>query len=179
MLVRFFGGWNFDAADAENRLPADVGYTKGVPMGGELGTGPEGAAPTFLVAALKDPIGANLDRIQIIKGWVDSKGKTHEKVYDLVWGDAAQRPAGEDGRPPAVGNTVDVANAGWTNTIGDSELITDLVYTLTIGRRRPGDFLPRASQRTSLQLLVLEAVFEHKLEAVWIGRNPQSVYTRA
>ncbi len=85
---------------------------------------PAGKAPTFLVAALKDPIGANLDRIQIIKGWLDAKGETHEKVYDVVWSDAATRKPGADGKLPAVGNTVDVADATWSNTIGDSELIT-------------------------------------------------------
>ncbi len=93
-------------------------------MGGELNTAPKGKAPTFLVAALKDPIGANLDRIQVIKGWMDAQGKLHEKVYDVVWGDADQRKAGADGKLPPVGNTVDVARATWTNTIGDPELIT-------------------------------------------------------
>lgn len=124
MAVRLFGGWDFKAEDAYNRLPANIGYTKGVPMGGELRKAPEGKAPTFLVAALKDPIGANLDRIQIIKGWIDTKGVTHEKVYDVVWGDSDKRQADKDGKVPPVGNTVDVKNATWTNTIGDPELIT-------------------------------------------------------
>jgi hypothetical protein len=125
MIVRFFGGWDFNAKDSNNRLPAEVGYTKGVPMGGDLPMKPKDKkAPTFLVAALKDPIGANLDRIQIVKGWLDSKGKLHEKVYDVVWGDAEKRKPGSDGKLPPVGNTVDIPNATWTNTIGDSELIT-------------------------------------------------------
>ena len=124
MAVRLFGGWDFKPEDAHNRLPAQIGYTKGVPMGGELNKAPEGKAPTFLVAALKDPIGANLDRIQIIKGWIDAKGVTHEKVYDVVWGDSDKRQADKDGKVPPVGNTVDVKNATWTNTIGDPELIT-------------------------------------------------------
>ncbi len=123
MIVRFFGGWNFDPADAHNRTPAAIGYSKGVPMGGDLNNAPSGSSPTFLVAALKDPIGANLDRIQIIKGWLDANGQVHEKVYDVVWGDAEKRRAGRDGKVPAVGSTVDVANATWTNTIGDPELI--------------------------------------------------------
>jgi Protein of unknown function (DUF3604) len=122
MIVRFFGGWDFAPADAHNRMPASVGYSKGVPMGGDLTGAGKGTAPTFLVAALKDPIGANLDRIQIVKGWLDAKGQTHEKVYDVVWGDADKRKPGADGKLPAVGTTVDVANASWTNTIGDSEL---------------------------------------------------------
>lgn len=124
MVVRFFGGWDFEAGDAHNRLPAAVGYTKGVPMGGDLRNAPAGKAPSFLVAALKDPLGANLDRIQIVKGWLDKRGDVHEQVYDVVWGDADTRRPGADNKLPAVGNTVDVANASWTNTIGDPELIT-------------------------------------------------------
>jgi hypothetical protein len=121
MTVRFFGGFAFEPHDAETRFPAEAGYTKGVPMGGELGTAPEGRVPTFLVGALRDPIGANLDRIQIVKGWLDGKGEVHEKVYDVVWsGDRTPDDAGHVG---PVGNTVDVANAIWTNTIGAPELI--------------------------------------------------------
>jgi hypothetical protein len=124
MVVRFFGGWDFERADANNRLPAAIGYTKGVPMGGDLSPATQGKAPTFLVAALKDPIGANLDRIQIVKGWVDKSGAVQEKVHDVVWGNADTRKPGANGRLPAVGSTVDVANATWTNTIGAPELIT-------------------------------------------------------
>jgi len=124
VIVRFFGGWDFEPGDAGNRLPASVGYGKGVPMGGDLQAGPAGKAPTFLVAALKDPLGANLDRIQIVKGWLDAKGAVQEKVYDVAWGDADKRAPGADGKLPPVGSTVDVANASWTNTIGDPELIT-------------------------------------------------------
>lgn len=121
MVVRFFGGWDFSAADANSRMPANVGYRKGVPMGGDLANAPEGKAPTFLVAALKDPIGANLDRIQIVKGWVDAKGNNQEKVYDVVWSD--DRQPGADGKLPPVGNTVDVESATWMNSIGSTELI--------------------------------------------------------
>jgi len=124
MIVRFFGGWDFAPRDALDRLPAAIGYAKGVPMGGDLAQAPQGKAPTFLVAALKDPIGANLDRIQVVKGWLDAKGQLHEKVYDVVWGDAKTRQPGRDGKLPAVGSTVDLATATWTNTIGDPELIT-------------------------------------------------------
>ena len=123
MIVRFFGGWEFDSKDANTRLPAKVGYDKGVPMGGNLSVAPKGAvAPTFLVAALKDSIGGNLDRIQIIKGWVDAQGKMHEKVYDVAWSDNRKQNA--NGKLPSVGNTVDVVSATWTNTIGATELIT-------------------------------------------------------
>jgi len=124
ILVRFWGGWDFTASDATSRLPAALGYAKGVAMGGELRKVPAGKAPTFLVAALKDPYSGNLDRIQIIKGWLDKEGKTHEKVYDVVWGDAERREPDAKGKLPPVGNTVDVKNATWTNTIGDPELIT-------------------------------------------------------
>ena len=124
MLVRFFGGWDFNKNDALVRLPANIGYRKGVPMGGDLPPMPKGKkAPNFLVAALKDPLSGNLDRIQIVKGWVDDKGKRHEKIYEVAWGDADKRKLDRDGKLPAVGNTVDVKTATWTNTIGDPELI--------------------------------------------------------
>jgi Protein of unknown function (DUF3604) len=122
MVVRFFAGFDFEAKDAQNRLPARIGYTKGVPMGGDLSNAPKGKSPTFLVAALKDPIGANLDRYQIIKGWLDAKGQLHEKIYDVAWsGDRKLDP--KTGKLPDVGNTVDVENATWSNTIGATELI--------------------------------------------------------
>lgn len=122
VIVRFFGGWDFDEADTHSRHPAQTGYTKGVPMGGNLSNAPNGGAPSFLVAALKDPIGANIDRVQIVKGWVDGRDELHEQVYDVAW--SGERQPGSDGKLPAVGSTVDIANATWTNTIGASELIT-------------------------------------------------------
>ena len=124
MTVWFFGGWDFVVEDADARTPGLIGYSKGVSMGGDLTDAPQGKAPSFLVAALKDPYSGNLDRIQVVKGWVDKKGKTHEKVYDVVWGDAETRTPDKKGKLPAVGNTVDVKNATWKNSIGDPELIT-------------------------------------------------------
>ncbi len=121
MLVRFFGGFEFEDADANTRSPAIAGYTRGVPMGGDIGPAPEGKVPTFLVAALKDPIGANLDRYQIIKGWLDAAGEVHEKIYDVAW--SGDRKPDVNGKLPQVGNTVDVPNATWSNTIGAPELI--------------------------------------------------------
>ncbi|MCL7972863.1 MAG: DUF3604 domain-containing protein [marine benthic group bacterium] len=122
MLVRFFGGFEFTEADARSRFPGQAGYSKGVPMGGELAAA-NGRAPTFLVAALKDPYGGNLDRIQIVKGWLDSGGELQERVYDVAVSDG--REIGSDGRArEPVGNTVDVENATWLNTIGDPELIS-------------------------------------------------------
>ena len=123
MIVRFFGGWDFEPADANNRMPAAIGYAKGVPMGGDLKNAPNGKSPVFLVAALKDPIGANLDRIQVIKGWVDKTGKTQEHIYDVAV--SGGRKIEADGRcKTAVGSTVDIENATWTNTIGAPELIS-------------------------------------------------------
>ena len=121
MTVRMFGGWEFSEQDLNSRMPALVGYEKGSPMGSDLRAMPQDAtAPSFMVYALRDPAGANLDRIQIVKGWLDKKGNTHEKVYDIAWSDG--RSVDAKGKLPAVGNTVDVANANWKNTIGDSEL---------------------------------------------------------
>ena len=122
MIVRFFGGWDFDEADAHTRNPAFAGYEKGVPMGADMRKAPADKSPTFLVAAMKDPIGANLDRIQIIKGWMDSSGELQEKVYDVVW--SGDRKPDADGKLPSVGNTVDLETATWTNTIGEPELIS-------------------------------------------------------
>ncbi len=122
MLVRFFGGWSFTAQDAQSRLPGSVGYRKGVPMGGDLTEAPEGQSPSFLVAALRDPMSGNLDRVQIVKVWLDAAGEYQEKVFDAVW--SGDREPGADGKLPPVGNTVDVEGATWTNTIGAPELIT-------------------------------------------------------
>jgi hypothetical protein len=123
MAVRFFGGWDFEPRDAQNRMPAAIGYVKGVPMGGDLRKASAGKAPTFLVAALKDPIGANLDRVQVIKGWLDAKGEVQEQVYDVAWSGDRKADA-KTGKVPSVGSTVNVEEATWTNTIGAPELIT-------------------------------------------------------
>jgi hypothetical protein len=114
--VRFFGGWDFEGEDALGRDLAMVGYSKGVPMGGDLLHGD--GAPSFLVYALRDPMGANLDRIQIVKGWLDAEGATQERVYDVALSDGRT-----DGSVP-VGSTVDLSRPSWTNTIGASELGT-------------------------------------------------------
>jgi len=124
ILVRFFGGFDFTAEDAESRQPAATGYAKGVPMGADLPTAPQGKSPTFLVLALKDSLSGNLDRIQIVKGWLDKGGKAQEKIYNVAWGDADRRKLDAKGNLPPVGNTVNVQKATWSNTIGDPELIT-------------------------------------------------------
>ncbi|MEM1073180.1 MAG: DUF3604 domain-containing protein [Pseudomonadota bacterium] len=120
--LRFFGGWAFVDDDLRTRMPAEIGYTKGVPMGGDLRPREGDAAPTFMIYALRDPIGANLDRIQVVKGWLDGDGALQEKVHDVAWSD--DRVADADGKLPGVGNTVDLETASWSNTIGASELMT-------------------------------------------------------
>jgi hypothetical protein len=122
MTVRLFGGYDFQAADANAATLAKTGYAKGVPMGGDLKTAPAGKAPSFLVAAMKDAIGANLDRYQIVKGWLDKDGKLHEKVYDVAWSSGRTADA-KTGKVPAVGSTVNVGDASYTNTIGAAELV--------------------------------------------------------
>jgi hypothetical protein len=122
ITLRFFGGWDYTPADLKSRDVAGPGYQKGVPMGGDLARAPAGKAPTFLVAAMKDPQFGNLDRIQIVKGWLGKDGKAQERVYDVAWADADRRRPGRDGKLPPVGSTVDVTTATWTNTIGDPEL---------------------------------------------------------
>jgi hypothetical protein len=119
--LRFFGGWDFAPEDAGFRDLAVIGYGKGVPMGADLPPAPDGAtAPAFLAYALRDASGANLDRLQIVKGWLDSDGNPQERVYDVAWSD--ERVPGADGRLPPVGDTVDLSIPSWTNTIGASEL---------------------------------------------------------
>jgi len=116
----FFGGWDYADEFVNKPGMAKAAYAGGVPMGGDLKSAPRGKAPKFIVAAMKDPDGANLDRIQIIKGWVDKAGQTHEKIYDVVW--ACDRKPGADGKLPPIGNTVDEKKATYANSIGAPEL---------------------------------------------------------
>ena len=118
--VRFFGGWDFTDADIKSAVQA--GYARGVPMGSDL-KAPAGKAPSFLVMASKDPKSGNLDRVQVVKGWLDASGKQHEQVYDVAWsGD--RKPDPKTGRLPPVGDTVNAATAEYTNSIGAAELAT-------------------------------------------------------
>jgi hypothetical protein len=116
LVVRVFGGFDFTAADLDASNFAELGYQGGVPMGGDLTAAPEGKAPGFMIRAMRDVDGANLDRVQVIKGWLDAEGKTQEQVYDVAW--SGDRSVGADGKLPPVGNTVDVAQATYTNAIG-------------------------------------------------------------
>jgi len=117
ITVRFFGGWNYDQTDALRPDFARHGYANGVPMGGDLSDAQKGQVPRFLVGAMKDPDGANLDRVQIIKGWRDGKGELHERVYDVALSDNRNLES-----PKPVGKTVDVENASYLNSIGTAQL---------------------------------------------------------
>ncbi|MEP5936781.1 MAG: DUF3604 domain-containing protein [Erythrobacter sp.] len=118
MVVRMFGGFDFSAADWDGDW-VRKGYETGVPMGGELVD--QGSAPSFMISAQKDPDGANLDRVQVVKGWVDANGNTQERIYDVVWSDMDKRTR-TGGKVPAVGDTVDRASATYTNDIGAAQL---------------------------------------------------------
>ena len=120
--LRFFGGWDFSSKDAGNKDMAAVGYERGVPMGGDLTEGPSGKVPSFLIYAVKDPLDGNLDRVQVIKGWVDSSGKSYEKIYNVAWSGDRQLDAKGELKP--VGNTVDVEKGVYTNAIGAPQLVT-------------------------------------------------------
>jgi hypothetical protein len=122
LLVRVFAGFDFTGADLHRSDFARNGYAKGVPMGGDLKAAPAGKAPVLLIRAVRDVDGANLDRVQVVKGWLDAQGKTHEKVYDVAWSGA--RKPGKDGKLLPVGNTVNVAEATYTNAIGAPVLET-------------------------------------------------------
>jgi hypothetical protein len=120
MQLRFFGGFGLGEGDLEGDW-VTTGYEKGVPMGGEISGAPDGQAVTFWIAASKDPEGANLDRVQIIKGWVDAEGEGHERIFEVKW--SGDRSPGADGKLPPVGDTVDRETAEYTNSIGAAELI--------------------------------------------------------
>jgi hypothetical protein len=119
MLVRVFAGWDFEPLEVHRPDFARQGYERGVPMGGDLSAAPDGIAPRFMVRVLRDPDGANIDRIQIVKGWLDQGGAAQEKIFDIACPDREI----VDGRCSGpVGDTVDVANATYTNTIGRAVL---------------------------------------------------------
>ncbi|MCC6202026.1 MAG: DUF3604 domain-containing protein [Gammaproteobacteria bacterium] len=120
IALRVFAGYGFRARDAGVADIATIGYARGVPMGGDLATTSGQRAPSLLIRAQKDPQGANLDRIQVIKGWLDAAGRTHERIFDAAW--AGARLHGDDGRLPPVGDTVDPASASYRNTIGAVQL---------------------------------------------------------
>ncbi len=122
ITVRVFGGWDFAADELERPDFATRGYAAGVPMGGDLTDAPDGKALVMMIRALRDPDNANLDRVQVVKGWTNADGSTSEKVYDVACSDG--RAIVDHACDGDVGNTVDIANATYTNTIGDPMLNT-------------------------------------------------------
>jgi hypothetical protein len=121
ITLRFFGGFDFKEQDLGSNM-AKAGYARGVPMGGDLIGDGKDRAPCFIVAAMRDPEGANLDRVQVVKGWVDNKGATHERIYDVAW--SGDRKPGADGKLPPVGNTVNEKTGEYRNSIGATEFST-------------------------------------------------------
>lgn len=174
IALRVFGGFSFVPNDANARDIASVGYSKGIPMGGDLSNAPRGKAPSFLIHAVKDPISGNLDRVQVVKGWLDGAGRTHERIYDVAW--SGNRKPDAKGKLPAVGNTVDIQRVTYTNTIGAAQLAT--VWT-------DPDFDP--SQRAFYYVRVLEIPTpRHTVyDAVALGidvkdtRQPATIQERA
>jgi hypothetical protein len=118
--LRLFGGWDYSSAELASADMASAAYGKGVPMGGDLTAAPEGKAPTLMISALRDPVGANLDRIQVVKGWLDGEGNPQEKVFNVAVSD--ERTIGSDGNVKPVGNTVDLKTGNYSNSIGDPQL---------------------------------------------------------
>jgi hypothetical protein len=161
--LRVFGGFNFKPADAEARDIAATGYRGGVPMGGDLTRAPRGSAPTLLIHAVKDPAGANLDRIQVVKGWIDASGKTHDQVYDVAW--SGNRKKDSAGKLPAVGNTVDLTKATYTNSIGAAQLST--VWT-------DPDFRPDAAAFYYIRVLEIPTPRHQVYDAVSLGMDPKA-----
>ncbi|MEK9648284.1 MAG: DUF3604 domain-containing protein [Gammaproteobacteria bacterium] len=120
IALRVFGGFNFNNRDSRANDIAAVGYRKGVPMGSDLTAAPRNRAPSLLIHAAKDEAGANLDRVQVVKGWIDADGNTHERVYNVAW--SGERELDSDGKLPDVGNTVNIETTHYNNTIGSAQL---------------------------------------------------------
>ncbi len=125
LVVRVFGGWDFTEEEVQKPDFAREGYKRGVPMGGDLTNGPDGKAPAFMIRALRDADGANLDRVQIVKGWLDADGETQERIYDVACSDG--RAIAARSCEGSVGSSVDVADASYTNSIGDPLLMAHWV----------------------------------------------------
>ncbi len=164
--LRMFGGFEFAAEDANARDIAAVGYGGGVPMGGDLAQAPSGTSVSLLIHAVKDPVGANLDRVQVIKGWLNDDGETHEQVYDVAW---AGRRTAENGKVTAIGSTVDVARATYENSIGSAELST--VWT-------DPDFDPDERAFYYVRVLEIPTPRFSTYDAVALGLDPEQATDR-
>jgi hypothetical protein len=164
ITLRVFGGFRFRARDAESEDLAAVGYARGVPMGADLADAPRNRAPQLLIWAAKDPEGANLDRVQIVKGWLDAAGETHERIYEAAW--AGDRALDADGRLPSVGNTVDAARAAYANTLGATQLAT--VW-------EDPDFDPAERAFYYVRVLEIPTPRHHVYDAVALGIDPATI----
>jgi Protein of unknown function (DUF3604) len=173
IALRFFGGWNFSASDLESAHFVAMGYGKGVPMGGDLRGENQKLAPNFLIKASRDPIGANLDRIQVVKGWLDNQGNAQEKVFDVVW--AGERKPNSAGKIPAIGNTVDETTAGFSNTIGTAELSAFWIDP-DFDANLPAFYYVRALQIPTARHSLYDAIALQLSEA---DRGPNSLQERA
>jgi hypothetical protein len=160
--VRFFGGWDYADDAAGQKNIAQIGYDNGVPMGGDLTEAPEGKAPRFLVYAIKGPRGANLDRVQVVKGWLNENGTAQEMVYNIAWSD--DRELRDDGSLKPVGNTVDIATGRYTNEIGDAQLST--VW-------EDPDFDPEVRAFYYLRVLQIPTPRHTLYDAIALGMDPQ------
>jgi hypothetical protein len=165
--LRMFGGFEFDAEDANARDIAAVGYGGGVPMGGDLGQAPNDSPVSLLIHAVKDPVGANLDRVQVIKGWLDEDGDTNERVYDVEWAGDRRRDA--NGRVPAIGSTVDVERLTYDNRIGSAELSTVWVDP---------DFDPDERAFYYVRVLEIPTLRHSTYDAVALGQDPAEATAR-
>ena len=165
--LRLFGGFEFDAEDANARDIAAVGYGGGVPMGGDLAQAPNDRPVSLLIHAVKDPVGANLDRVQVIKGWLDEDGDTHERVYDVEWAGDRRRDA--NGRVPAIGSTVDVERLTYDNRIGSAELSTVWVDP---------DFDPDERAFYYVRVLEIPTLRHSTYDAVALGQDPAEATAR-
>lgn len=159
--LRVFGGYGFESGDAISGNFAEVGYTGGVPMGGNLPVTSNGEAPRLMISALKDPNSGNLDRVQVVKGWVDAEGTTYEKIFDVAW--SGEREIGIDGKLPAVGNTVNLETGEYTNTIGAVSLNT--VWT-------DPEFDPAVSAFYYVRVLEIPTPRYSLLDAISINLDP-------
>lgn len=174
IALRVFGGFRFNRADADARDIAAVGYAKGIPMGGDLTAAPRNRAPALLIHAAKDPLSGNLDRIQVVKGWVDAAGRAHQRVYNVAWSGA--RRLGADGSLPPVGNSVDLRTGLYTNGIGAVQLAT--VWS-------DPDFNPQESAFYYVRVLEIPTPRHSLLDAIALGidvaetRMPATIQERA
>ncbi len=162
--LRLFAGQGFSMADVNSPRFGAIGYRKGVPMGGTLLPTGAGDAPQLAIVAVKDPDGANLDRIQVVKGWIDAKGETHEKVFNVAW--SGKRSLKADGSLSDVGNTVDLKTARYANTIGAAELST--VW-------QDPEFNPDSAAFYYIRVLQIPTPRQHVFDALALGIDPATI----